>query len=51
MSPPKVFPSFLLEGKTSASRVFSSCSFISRAHFEPSSVMVIFYSYDIGRHK
>ena len=30
-------------GKTSAPDVFSSCSFIPRAHFESSSVMVSFY--------
>ena len=30
--PPKVFLSFFLEDKTSAPEVFSSCSFIPRAH-------------------
>ena len=38
---------FLLEGKTSARNVFSSCSFISRVHFESSSVMVSFYGNEI----
>ena len=38
--PPKVFVSFLLEDKTSAPDVFSSCSFIPGAHFESSSVSV-----------
>ena len=39
--------SFLLEDKTSAPDVFSHCSFIHRAHFELSSVMVSFYGYEI----
>ena len=39
----EVFLSFFLEDKTSAPDVFSSCSFIPRAHFETSSVMVSFY--------
>ena len=47
MPPLKVFLSFLLEDKTSAPDVFSSCSFIPRAHFESSSVMVSFYGYEI----
>ena len=47
MLPLKVFLSFLLEDKTSAPDVFSSCSFIPRAHFESSSVMVSFYGYEI----
>ena len=38
---------FLLECKTSAPDVFSSCLFISRAHFKSSSVMVSFYGYEI----
>ena len=42
---------FLLWDKTSAPDVFSSCSFIARAHFESNSVMVSFYGYEIGRHK
>ena len=42
-TPLKVFLTFLLEGKTSAPDVFSSCSFIPRAHFDSSSVMVSFY--------
>ena len=45
--PLKVFLSFLLEDKTSAPDVFSSCSFIPRAHFESSSVMVSFHGYEI----
>ena len=45
--PAKAFLSFLLEDKTSAPDVFSSCSFISRSHFESSSVMVSFYDYEI----
>ena len=51
---PKVFLSFLLEDKTSAPdvfNVFSSCSFIPRAHLESSSVMVSFYGYEKLRHK
>ena len=47
MPPLKVFLSFLVEDKTSAPDVFSSCSFIPRAHFESSSVMVSFYGYEI----
>ena len=43
----KVFLSFLLEDKTSALDVFSNCSFIPRAHFESSSVMVSFYGYEV----
>ena len=44
---PKVFLSFVVEDKTLASDVFSSCSLIPRAHFESSSVMVSFYGYEI----
>ena len=40
--PPKVLLSFLLEDKTSAPDVFSSCSFIPQAHFELSSEVVSF---------
>ena len=47
MPPLKLFLSFLLEDITSAPDVFSSCSFIPRAHFESSSVMVSFYGYEI----
>ena len=43
----KVFLSFFLEDKISAPDVFSSCSFIPRAHFESSSVMVSFYGYEV----
>ena len=41
--PPKVFLSFFLEDKTSAPDVFGSCSFIARADFEMSLVMVSCY--------
>ena len=41
------FLSFVLQDKTSAPDVFSGCSFISRAHFESSSVTVSFYGYEI----
>ena len=37
----KVFLSFFLENKTSAPEVFNSCSFIPRADFETSLVMVV----------
>ena len=40
VTPFKVFLSFFLEDKLSVPEVFSSCSFIPRAHFETSSVMV-----------
>ena len=40
---PKVFLSFLLEDKTSVHDVLRSFSFIPRAHFESSSVMVNFH--------
>ena len=42
-----VFLSIFLEDKASAPDVFSSCSCITRAHFETSSVMVSFYGYEI----
>ena len=42
-TPPEVFLTLLLEDKTSAPDVFSNCSFIPRAHFESSSVMVSLY--------
>ena len=38
---------FFLDDKTSAPDVFSSCSFIPRAHFETSLVMVSYYGYEI----
>ena len=41
---------FFLEDETSAPDVFSSCSFIPRAHFETSQVMVRYYDYEIWRH-
>ena len=44
---PKVFLSFVIEDKTLASDVFSSCSLIPRTHFESSSVMFSFYGYEI----
>ena len=47
----EVFLSIFLEDKESAPDVFSSCSCISRAHFEASLVMVSFYGYEIRRHK
>ena len=43
----EVFFIFFLDGKTSAPDVFSSCSFIPRAHFETSLVMVSHYGYEI----
>ena len=46
-TPHKVFLSFFLEDKTSVPVVFSSCSFISRTHFETSLVMVSCYGYKI----
>ena len=45
--PRNVFLSVFLEDKTSAPDVFSSCSFISRADFEMSLVMVRCYGYEI----
>ena len=41
---------FSLDDKTSP-EVFSSCSFILCAHFETSLVVVIYYVYEILRHK
>ena len=41
---------FFLDDETSAPDVFSSCSFIPRAHFETSQVMVLYYGYEIWRH-
>ena len=43
----KVFLSFILEDKKSVPDVFSSYSFIPRAHFEASLVMVSCYGYEI----
>ena len=40
--PPETF----LDDKTSASDFFTSCSFIPRAHFETSLVMVSYYGYE-----
>ena len=47
----EVFLSIFLEDKASAPDVVSSCSCITSAHFETSSVMVSFYGYKIWRHK
>ena len=46
-TPNKVFLSFFLEDKTSATDVLSSCSFIPRADFKTSLVMVSCYGYEI----
>ena len=43
----KVFLIFSLGDKTSALEVFCSCSFILRAHFETSLLMVSYYGYQI----
>ena len=43
----KVFLIFFLGDKTSALEVFCSCSFILRAHFETSLLMVSYYGYEI----
>ena len=43
----KVFLSFFLEAKTLAPDVFSRCSFIPRADFQTSLVMVSCYGYEI----
>ena len=45
-----VFITFFLDDKTSAPKVFCSCSFIPRAHFETRLVMVGYYGYEIWRH-
>ena len=51
-TPLKVFLKFFLDDKTTVPHVFlSSCSFIPRAHFETSSVMVSCHDYEILRHK
>ena len=42
---------FFLKDKTSAPNDFGSYSFIPRAHFETSLVMVSYYGYEIWRHK
>ena len=46
----EVFASFLLEDKTSAPDVFSSCSFIPGAHFKSRSVFMVTRS-EKWRHK
>ena len=43
----KAFLSFLLEDKTAAPDVFSSCSFIPHADFGTSLVLVSGYGYEI----
>jgi len=43
----KVFLIFSLDDKTSALEVFCSCSFILRAHFETSLLMVSYYGCEI----
>ena len=40
---------FLLDDKISANKVFCSCLFILRAHFETKLVVVSFYGYEIWR--
>ena len=40
-----IFLTFFLDDKTSAPKVFCSCSFIPRAHFETRLVMVGYYGY------
>ena len=45
--PPLGFLGFFQEDQTSASDVFSKCSFIPRTHFEKSSVMIISYGYEV----
>ena len=42
---------FFSDDKTSAPHVFKNCSFIPRAYFETSLVMVSYYGYEIWRHK
>ena len=50
--PPKWgFLIFFLEDETSATDVYRSCSFIPRAHFKTSLVMVSYYGYEICCHK
>ena len=46
-TPLRFFSVCFLEDKTSAPDVLSNCSFIPRALFESSSVMVSFYGYEI----
>ena len=43
----RFFFSFVLDDKTLALNIFSSCSFIAFAHFEQSLVMVSYYGYKI----
>ena len=47
--PHNVFRSFFQQDKTSVHDVFSSCSFIPRADFKTSLVMVSRYGYEIWR--
>ena len=46
---PSFFWVFFLDDKTSAPDVFCSCSFLPRAHFETSLVMVSYSDYEIWR--
>ena len=46
-NPHKVFLIFFLDDKSSAPKVFRSCSFILRTHFETSLVMVSYNGYEI----
>ena len=49
-TPSEFFLSFFLDEKTSAPDVFTSCSFIPRAQFGTSLVIVSDYGYEIWRH-
>ena len=42
-----VAPPFFPDDKTLAPNVFSSCSFIPRAHFEKGLLVVSYYDYEI----
>ena len=46
-TPHKVFVIFFLDDKSSAPKVFRSCSFIFRTHFETSLVMVSYNGYEV----
>ena len=47
----RFFGVFFLEDETPAPDVFSGCSFILRANFETSSLMVTSYRYDLRSHE
>ena len=49
LPPPLFFEFFFLDDKTSAQDDFCSCSFLPRAHFETSLVMVSYCGYEIWR--